>query len=83
MSQGNSSSHSRAHSLTHSEQLFTQAQKTIPGGVNSPVRAFKGVGGNPIFFARGEGAYVFDEDDNRYVDYIGAWGTINIRSLLS
>lgn len=59
-----------------SEQLFIQAQKSIPGGVNSPVRAFKGVGGNPIFFARGEGAYIFDEDGNQYVDYIGAWGPL-------
>jgi len=46
----------------------------IPGGVNSPVRAFKGVGGKPVFFRKAEGAYLVDEDGNRYIDYIGAWG---------
>ncbi|MDT8429537.1 MAG: glutamate-1-semialdehyde 2,1-aminomutase [Pseudomonadales bacterium] len=59
-----------------SEQLFIEAQKYIPGGVNSPVRAFKGVGGNPLFFKGGEGAYLLDEDDNRYIDYVGAWGPL-------
>ncbi|KAB2807061.1 glutamate-1-semialdehyde 2,1-aminomutase [Phaeocystidibacter luteus] len=58
----------------NSEQLFERAGKHIPGGVNSPVRAFKSVGGNPIFFSRAEGAYVFDEDDNRYIDFINSWG---------
>ncbi|MBL4606681.1 MAG: glutamate-1-semialdehyde 2,1-aminomutase [Pseudomonadales bacterium] len=57
-----------------SELLFSQAQKHIPGGVNSPVRAFKGVGGCPIFFKSGQGAYLLDEDDNRYIDYVGSWG---------
>ena len=62
-------------SLTpNSDALFHSAQEHIPGGVNSPVRAFKGVGGNPIFFKAGEGAYLIDEDDRRYVDYVGSWG---------
>ncbi len=60
--------------MSNSEQLFTAAQKHIPGGVNSPVRAFKGVGGTPIFFTRGEGAWLYDADDRRYVDYVGSWG---------
>ncbi|WP_336367322.1 glutamate-1-semialdehyde 2,1-aminomutase [Marinobacter sp. C2H3] len=60
--------------MSHSESLFEQAQKYIPGGVNSPVRAFKGVGGTPIFFKRAKGAYLYDEDDRRYIDYIGSWG---------
>jgi len=57
-----------------SSQLFAEAEKVIPGGVNSPVRAFKGVGGSPIFAKSAKGAYVFDEDDNRYIDYINSWG---------
>jgi glutamate-1-semialdehyde 2,1-aminomutase len=60
--------------MSKSQQLFDAAQKHIPGGVNSPVRAFKGVGGSPIFFSRGEGPYLFDADDRRYVDYVGSWG---------
>jgi len=60
--------------MSRSSQLFTAAQKHIPGGVNSPVRAFKGVGGDPIFFKRAKGAYVYDEDDNQYIDYVGSWG---------
>lgn len=60
--------------MTHSETLFEQAQKYIPGGVNSPVRAFKGVGGTPIFFKHAEGAYLYDEDDRRYIDFISSWG---------
>ncbi|SDW91000.1 glutamate-1-semialdehyde 2,1-aminomutase [Marinobacter mobilis] len=60
--------------MTQSENLFAQAQKYIPGGVNSPVRAFKGVGGTPIFFNHAEGAYLYDEDGNRYIDFIGSWG---------
>lgn len=63
-------------SRKHSSSLFKKAQKHIPGGVNSPVRAFKGVGGDPVFFHRGEGPYLFDEDDNRYVDYVGSWGPL-------
>ncbi len=60
--------------MSQSEQLFAAAQRVIPGGVNSPVRAFKGVGGNPIFFKRAEGPYVFDADDKCYIDYVGSWG---------
>ena len=60
--------------MTRSEQLFQQAQKTIPGGVNSPVRAFRGVGGTPRFIARAEGAYLYDADGNRLIDYVGSWG---------
>jgi len=63
-----------AGDMTQSESLYTRAQAHIPGGVNSPVRAFRGVGGTPIFFKRGEGAYLIDEDDNRYIDYVGSWG---------
>lgn len=62
------------YKIPHSEELFQRAQKHIPGGVNSPVRAFKGVGGTPIFFNKGQGAYVYDADDNEYVDYVGSWG---------
>jgi glutamate-1-semialdehyde 2,1-aminomutase len=57
-----------------SSQLFVEAEKVIPGGVNSPVRAFKGVGGTPIFAKSAKGAYLYDEDDNRLIDYINSWG---------
>jgi len=57
-----------------SEQLFIESQKYIPGGVNSPVRAFKAVGSNPIFIQRGEGSKFYDVDGNEYIDYIGSWG---------
>ncbi len=60
--------------MSRSEQLFTRAQASIPGGVNSPVRAFRQVGGTPIFFKKGEGAYLWDEDGKRYIDYVGSWG---------
>lgn len=60
--------------LTKSKHLFEQAQKGIPGGVNSPVRAFKSVGGTPIFINSAKGAYLFDEDGNRYIDFIASWG---------
>ncbi len=60
--------------MTRSHDLFVAAQKHIPGGVNSPVRAFRGVGGEPVFFKHGEGAWITDEDDHRYVDYVGSWG---------
>ena len=60
--------------MPHSHELFTQAQKHIPGGVNSPVRAFKGVGGEPVFFKRASGAYAWSESDTRYIDYVGSWG---------
>ena len=57
-----------------SREQFAQAKRLIPGGVNSPARAFGGVGGEPIFFERGEGPYLYDIDGNRYIDYIGSWG---------
>ncbi len=60
--------------MTKSQDLFEAAQKTIPGGVNSPVRAFKSVGGTPLFIKSAKGAYIFDADDNRYIDYVGSWG---------
>jgi len=60
--------------MSKNQQLFEQSQKLIPGGVNSPVRAFRSVGGTPVFFKRGKGAYVWDEDGNEYVDYVGSWG---------
>ena len=60
--------------MSRSETLFANAQNRIPGGVNSPVRAFRSVGGTPLFFKHAEGAYVTDEDDKRYVDYVGSWG---------
>jgi glutamate-1-semialdehyde 2,1-aminomutase len=59
-----------------SKELFAEAQKYLPGGVNSPVRAFKSVGGTPIFFERGQGAHLFDVDGNRYIDYVGSWGPL-------
>ena len=62
--------------MTHSQQLFSEAQAIIPGGVNSPVRAFKGVGGEPIFFKKGSGAYLTDVDEKSYLDYVGSWGPL-------
>ena len=59
---------------SRNQQLFERSQKLIPGGVTSPVRAFRSVGGTPVFFKRGHGAYVWDEDDKQYVDYVGSWG---------
>src|SRR6185369_17187947 len=64
----------RFETMTRNEQLFARAQKTIPAGVNSPVRAFRSVGGTPRFFTRGEGAYLWDADGKRYIDYVGSWG---------
>lgn len=61
-------------SMTRSQQLIKEAQRIIPGGVNSPVRAFNGVGGTPIFFKSSHGAYLVDEDGREYVDYVGSWG---------
>src|ERR1022692_4923261 len=61
---------------TRSEELFRRAVKKIPGGVNSPVRAFRSVGGQPIFIARGEGSHLFDVDGNEYIDYVGSWGPL-------
>jgi glutamate-1-semialdehyde aminotransferase len=57
-----------------SHDLFTRAQELMPGGVNSPVRAFRSVGGEPFFAKRAEGAFLIDVDGNRYVDYVGSWG---------
>lgn len=62
------------YSYTTSKQLFERAQATIPGGVNSPVRAFRSVGGTPVFMSRAQGAYMYDADGNRYIDYINSWG---------
>jgi glutamate-1-semialdehyde 2,1-aminomutase len=61
-------------SLKKSKKLFSRAQKTIPGGVNSPVRAFKSVGGTPVFIRQADGAYLYDVDGNKYIDYIASWG---------
>mgnify|MGYP002624572396 FL=1 len=63
-----------AMELTKSKELLGRAEKVIVGGVNSPVRAFKAVGGNPPFIARAAGAYLHDEDGNRFIDYVGSWG---------
>ena len=62
--------------MSRSEALFDAARRVIAGGVNSPVRAFKGVGGTPVFFRRGQGAYLFDEDGRRYIDYVGSFGPL-------
>ena len=61
---------------SRNQQLFEQSQKYIPGGVNSPVRAFKSVGGTPVFFQRGQGAHFWDVDGKRYIDYVGSWGPL-------
>ncbi|MCL1049401.1 glutamate-1-semialdehyde 2,1-aminomutase [Shewanella abyssi] len=60
--------------MTRSDELFEQAKKSIPGGVNSPVRAFSSVGGSPRFIEKADGAYIFDADGNKYIDYVGSWG---------
>jgi glutamate-1-semialdehyde 2,1-aminomutase len=60
--------------MTGSHDRFVQAQQHIPGGVNSPVRAFKGVGGDPVFIDHASGPYIYDPDGNRYIDYVGSWG---------
>jgi glutamate-1-semialdehyde 2,1-aminomutase len=65
-----------APSTTRSETLFAEAQRHLPGGVDSPVRAFRAVGGTPRFIARGKGAAVWDVDDNRYIDYLASWGPL-------
>ena len=61
---------------TRSSELFARAKELMPGGVNSPVRAFRGVGGDPVWFDRGEGAWLTDVDGNRYIDYVGSWGPL-------
>jgi len=63
-----------AYNINTSKDLFARAQKSIPGGVNSPVRAFKSVGGTPLFMKSAKGAYMYDADGNRYIDYINSWG---------
>ncbi|MDE2360844.1 MAG: glutamate-1-semialdehyde 2,1-aminomutase, partial [Betaproteobacteria bacterium] len=60
--------------MSRNEELFARAQRVIPAGVNSPVRAFRSVGGTPRFFTRGEGAWLWDADGRRYIDYVGSWG---------
>ncbi len=60
--------------MTQATELFNQAKKVIPGGVNSPVRAFNGVGGTPVYIDRATGAYIFDNDGQQYIDYVGSWG---------
>jgi glutamate-1-semialdehyde 2,1-aminomutase len=60
--------------INKSKELFERAQKTIPGGVNSPVRAFRSVGGTPIFIKKAKGSYLYDADGNKYIDYIASWG---------
>src|SRR5258706_9470590 len=62
--------------ISTSEAWFARAQERIPGGVNSPVRAFRGVGGSPLFIARGEGSRIYDVDGNSYIDYVGSWGPL-------
>lgn len=62
--------------MSYSQELYQQAQAVIPGGVNSPVRAFKGVGGEPVFFKQGKGAYLTDVDGHEYIDYVGSWGPL-------
>ncbi len=63
-----------SYTSNRSKQLFLRAQQSIPGGVNSPVRAFKSVGGTPVFIKKAKGAYLYDEDGNQYIDYINSWG---------
>ena len=60
--------------MSKNEQLFARAQKTIPGGVNSPVRAFRSVGGTPRFFVSGPGSRLVDADGKEYIDFVGSWG---------
>jgi glutamate-1-semialdehyde 2,1-aminomutase len=60
--------------MSRNDELFARAQRTIPGGVNSPVRAFRSVGGTPRFFVRGEGPYLWDVDGRKFIDYVGSWG---------
>ncbi len=66
----------KSESHVRSESLYERARRVIPGGVNSPVRAFRAVGGSPLFIARGSGQYIFDVDGNRYIDFVGSWGPL-------
>src|SRR6185437_5141069 len=65
-----------ARKMEVSRKLQTRAEKLIPGGVNSPVRAFRAVGGDPPFLVRGAGSHIYDADDNEYIDYVGSWGPL-------
>ncbi|HCG17595.1 aminotransferase class III-fold pyridoxal phosphate-dependent enzyme, partial [Escherichia coli] len=60
--------------MSKSENLYSAARELIPGGVNSPVRAFTGVGGTPLFIEKADGAYLYDVDGKAYIDYVGSWG---------
>src|SRR5215469_10165563 len=60
--------------LSRSHKLYQEAQELLPGGVNSPVRAFRGVGGEPVFIEHASGPYLYDVDGNRYLDYVQSWG---------
>lgn len=62
------------YTVETSKNLFMRAEKLMPGGVNSPVRAFGPVGGQPVFIKRAKGQYIYDEDGNKYTDYVGSWG---------
>ena len=64
----------KLNKIENSIRLFTEAKSLMPGGVNSPVRAFKNINGNPIFFEKANGAYLYDADGNEYIDFIGSWG---------
>jgi len=68
--------------ITQSKQLFSRAQQSIPGGVNSPVRAFKSVKMNPLFIKRAQGSKLFDVDGNEYIDYVGSWGPMILGMLM-
>ena len=61
---------------SRSKELFERAQKVLPGGVNSPVRAYRSVGGTPPFLVRGKGSHVWDVDGNEYIDFVGSWGPL-------
>ena len=60
--------------MTQSDELFERSKKRIPGGVNSPVRAYQAVGRNPVFIKKAKGSHIFDEDGNEYIDYVCSWG---------
>jgi glutamate-1-semialdehyde 2,1-aminomutase len=60
--------------MTEAAILFSEAKRVIPGGVNSPVRSFSGVGGTPVFIDRAQGAYIYDSEGKAYIDYVGSWG---------
>jgi len=66
----------RTHGYREIRSTVREAQRYIPGGVNSPVRAFKSVGGGPLFIERGKGSHIWDVDGNKYIDYVGSWGPL-------